>query len=167
MKTHRLSIPLIALIVALAFSPGCGASLPRIQPLPAHVEAVDANLTAATGNLQQLLTMAARAVDTVSKIEDEAARGGVIPTDVDAAFDKAMVAYANASDAASKGLTSGTLKTWPQLRALIEPVLAQGQQVIDVATNIGAIKSRVSSFLATLRDVLSAAAGEFLFGGAR
>ncbi len=161
----RLSGIVLALLVGLG-SAGC-ASVPRIAPLPAEVAAVDRNLVAAVGNLQQLLTMAAEVADTVSRIEDEAARGGVVPAAADAAFDQAMVAYAKASTAASAGLVSGAATTWPALRGLVEPVLARAQGLIDTAGQIGAIRGRVSGFLAQLRDLLSAAVGEFMFGGAR
>ena len=157
----------LALVLALVVGLSACASLPRIQPLPAEIEAVDAHLTAATGNLQQLLTMSARVANAVSLIEDEAAKGGVVPPAADAAFDRAMVAYADASDAASKGLVSGARKTWPELRALVEPVLARGQALIDAAGQLGAIKGRVTNLLAQLRDLLSAAVGEFMFGGDR
>lgn len=157
---------LFAVLLGSVTLAGC-ASLPRIQPLPAQVEATDRNVLAVTGNLQQLLTMTARVVDTISRIEDDAARGGVVPVEADAAFDRAMLAYVDASDAASKGLTGGGLKTWPELKALVEPVLARGQALMDAASQLGAIKSRLTSFLTQFRDLLSAAAGEFLFGGAR
>lgn len=157
------------LLLALALSAtvtGC-ASLPRIAPLPEQVVEADANVQAVTGNLMQLITMAGRAVNSVSIIEDEAAKAGAVPASADAAFDAAMRAYADASDAAAKGLVSGALKTYPELKAAVEPVLQRGQMLIDMASDIGAIKSRASSFLAALRDILSAAAGEFLFGGGR
>lgn len=157
----------LILALSLVSISGCAGSLPRIQPLPAQVEAADTQVLAVTGNLQQLLTMAARVTDTVSRIEDEAARGGVVPVEADAAFDRAMLAYANASQAASDGLVAGGTKTWPQLKALVEPVLARGQALIDTAQSIGAIKTRVMNWLVQLRDLLSAAAGQFLFGGAR
>lgn len=164
-KWKRHMFVAAALSAVLAFG-GC-AHLPRIPNLPEHVEAADQNLKAATGNLQQLLTMAAQAMDKVSRIEDEAARGGVVPASMDARFDVAMLAYARASQAASDGLVSGTIDSWPKLRALVDPVLARGQALIDMASDIGAIRSRVMDFLTQFRDILSAAAGEFLFGGGR
>lgn len=157
---------LFAVLLGSVTLAGC-ASVPRIQPLPAEVAQADQHVTAVTGNLLQLLTMSAAVVNSVSKLEDEAARSGLVPAEVDAQFDAAMVAYADASDAAAKGLASGALKTWPQLRAAVEPVLARGQSLIDTAAQIGAIKTRASSFLTQLRDLLSAAAGEFMFGGGR
>lgn len=157
----------LGLVLAVSlFSVSC-ASIPRVQPLPEHVEMADAQVLAVTGNLQQLLTLAAKVVDDVSRIEEAAAKSGAIPPSVDAQFDAAMLAYAAASQRASDALVSGGLKTWPELRALVEPVLARGQALIDMASDIGAIKTRVQAFLIQLRDLLSAAAGEFLVGGAR
>lgn len=161
----------LILALALAVTVGCG-SLPKIPALPDQVPAVaDSQVITVAGNLQQLLTMSARVVNTVSLIEDEAARNGAIPAAADAKFDAAMVAYTRASDAASNGLASGALKTWPELKALVEPVLQRGQVLIDTANSLGAIQSRVRGFLLQLRDLLGAAAGEFLagqnFGGGR
>lgn len=166
MKGTGNGLALLVLLVGSVTLAGC-ASLPRIQPLPAEVEHADRDIKAVTGNLLQLLTMSAAVMNTVSKLEDEAARSGLVPTAADAKFDAAMVAYADASDAAVKGLTSGALKTWPQLRSAVEPILARGQTLIDTAAQIGAIKTKATSFLAQLRDLLSAAVGEFMFGGAR
>ncbi|MEO8484173.1 MAG: hypothetical protein ABI634_18320 [Acidobacteriota bacterium] len=164
-------LPIVLLVAALsgAMLSGC-ASIPRIAELPVQVEHADRDVKAVTGNLVQLLTMAAQVTNTVSKIEDEASKGGVIPAAADADFDRAMVAYANASDAAANGLVSGATKTWPELRALVQPVLERGQALIDAASKLGAIKSKVHDFLGQLGNVLSAAAGVFLnnlgaFGG--
>ena len=149
------------LALTLALSVGC-ASMPRVQPLPDRVEMATDHVVAVTGNLQQLLTMAAQVVEHVSRIEDAAARSGAIPQAVDAQFDAAMLAYADVSQRASDALVSGALKTWPELRALVEPVLARGQALIEATADIGAIRTRVQAFLVQLRDLLSAAAGEFL-----
>lgn len=157
---------LVAVLGGSVVLTGC-ASIPRIQPLPEHVAMADTQVRAVTGNLQQLLTLAAKVVDDVSRIEDAAATSGAIPASVDAQFDAAMLAYVAASERASHALVSGGLTTWPELRALVEPVLARGQALIDAASDIGAIRTRVQAFLVQLRDLLSAAAGEFLMGGAR
>lgn len=157
----------VALAIATLASPGC-ASLPRIPQLPAEVEtAADRDIVAVTGNLQQLLTMTSRAALTVSRIEDEAAKGDVIPDSVDAQFDRLATQFYTALKAASDRLVQGGLKSWPELRALVAPVLERGQQLIDFANSIGAIKSKVQGFLGYLRDNLSAIAGELVFGGAR
>lgn len=167
MKMPRLVIPILALLVGLAGAPGC-ASLPRIPQLPAQVETVtDRDLTAVVGNLEQLLTLATRAALSVSRIEDEAARNGVISATADAKFDAAATAFYTAARTASDRLVHAGLSSWPEIRSLVAPVLERGQQLIDLASGIGAIKSKVAGFLAQLRDTLSAAAGELLFGGAR
>lgn len=162
-ETPKMLGVLLAIAVASSLSIGC-ASVPRVQPLPEHVEMADQHVRTVTGNLQQLLTLAARVVDDVSQIEDAAARSGAIPPAVDAQFDAAMRAYVAASQRASDALVSGALTTWPELKSLVEPVLTRGQALIDVAFDIGAIRTRVQAFLFQLRDLLSAAAGEFLMG---
>ncbi len=163
----RLPLIMIAVLMAGLTLAGCAGSLPRIQPLPSQVETADRDIKAVTGNLEQLLTMAARAANTVSKIEDEAARSGVIPTGADASFDQAMLKYVKASTTASNALTSGALTTWPQLKAVVDPVLAQGQALIDTASSLGAIKSKIRGFLEQLGNALSTAVGEYMFGGGR
>lgn len=165
----RLPVVLLAVALGASMLSGC-ASVPRITPLPVEVATADKDVKAVTGNLLQLLTMAAQVTNTVSKIEDDASKGGIVPAAADADFDRAMVAYANASDKAAAGLTSGATKTWPELRALVQPVLDRGQALIDQASKIGAIKTKAHDFLVQLGNVLSAAAGVFLnnlgaFGG--
>lgn len=164
MFTRRFTV---VLAVTLALS-GCVKPLPRIPQLPTNVETTaDRDIKAVTGNLQQLLTMTSRPALTVSRIEDEAAKGGAIPASADEQFDRAATAFYTALKAASDRLVAGGLETWPELRALVAPVLEHGQRFIDLANSMGAIRSRVQTFLAQLRDTLSAAAGEFAFGGAR
>lgn len=158
-------LSVVAICLALA---GCALGpAPRIAPLPAEVAGADANVLAVAGNLQQLLTMTARVVDAVSRIEDEAARNGVVPASADAAFDRAMLAYVEASLVASKGLVGGATKSWAELKALVQPVLVRGQMLIDTAYQIGAVRTKASAFLGQVRDLLSSAAREFAMGGTR
>lgn len=166
-RISRTTFMGVAILVAMLASPGC-ASLPRIPQLPANVETTaDRDIVAVTGNLQQLLTMTSRAALTVSRIEDEAAKGQVIPASVDAQFDQLATQFYTALKAASDRLVQGGLKTWPELRAVVAPVLERGQQLVDFAQTIGAIKTKIQGFLGYLRDNLTAIAGEFLFGGAK
>lgn len=145
---------------------GC-SSIPKIPQLPPVVEAADRHIEAVTGNLVQLLTLTAESVEVLSRIEHEASQRGAVPVQVDAKFDQLILEYAELSEKAVNGLTQGSLKTWPELRTLVEPVLAKGQEILDFAQNIGAIKDGAKALLIKIRDQLSAAAGEFLFGGHR
>ena len=131
MKSHmtfaRMILALAALIVAGVVASGCAATtLPRIQPLPTEIAAVERDMTAVRGNLLQLLTMTARTAVVLSRLEDEAATSGSIPPAADAAFDKAMVAYADASSRAAKVLSSGAARTYAELVAFMSrsPVVA-------------------------------------------
>lgn len=149
---------------------GCGDRRVQLPSLPDQVPGIEAHITTVGGNLQQLLGLSSNLINTVSKIEDEAARNGAIPAELDAQFDAAMVAYANASDAASRGLNAGIVSSWPQLRALVEPVLKRGQELLGIAYDMGAIRGRVTTFLRSLRDVFMEMVGQFVvgrnFGGA-
>lgn len=166
-RIHRLTIPLLALVVALLGSPGCAGTLPRIQALPAQIETTDRNLTAVVGNLEQLLALAVEAALPVSRIEDEAAKTGVISASVDAEFDRVATAFYAEAKRVGGALKDARLESWPALRELVQPVLDRAQALIDVAQNIGAIKSQIRGFLAKFRDALSLAVGEYMFGGAR
>lgn len=163
---------LIILAIA-AVGIGCGGSLPSLPNLPtsADLATAEGNVLAATGNLQQLLTLAAELTNTVSKIEDTAARAGAVPPVADAAFDRAMLAYAEASSAATAKLQTGSVKTWPELRALVEPVLARGQALIETARQLGTIRGRLENWLTTLRDTFMEIVGQFIvarnLGGAQ
>lgn len=149
--------------LALLTLSGC-ASLPRIPALPDQVPGIEAHIVTVSGNLQQLLALSSDLVNTVSKIEDAAAQNGAVPAELDAQFDAAMVAYADASDAASRGLNAGIVSSWPQMRALVEPVLIRGQALLDLAQEMGAIRSRVRTFLTQLRDVFMEMVGQFVIG---
>lgn len=168
-----LGVVLLALVLGTGVvTAGCGATLPKIPNLPTAVELdkVEGGLLAVTGNSLELLTMTADAANTVSKMEDKAAKAGAVPSAADATFDKAMVEYANVSDAARKKLVDGSLKTWPEIRAVLEPVLLKGQAVIDAANSLRGMPSRFKSWVAAMRDTLLEIAGQFLvaknFGGA-
>lgn len=158
-----------AFLLAIALSgvtlSGCAGTMPRIQPLPAEVAVADRHVSAVVGNLQQLLTMTSAVADTVSQIEDDASKAGAIPPAADAVFDKAAIAYADASSRASKALVTGGVKTWPELKALVQPVLERGQVLIDTAWNIKALKSKASGFLRALRDGLMELVGQVILAG--
>ncbi len=160
----------LALVLAL-FAFGCAGTLPKITTLPAQVAATDANVKNAAGNLLTIIVKADAVVDTVSKIEDQASTGGVVPANADAIFDTAIRGYVTAANTAVTAIKNGAVNSWPQLKALVDPVLSSAQRLINVAQDIGAIKSKVKAWLAQLRDGLSTAAGEFLiaknFGGGR
>jgi hypothetical protein len=168
MKSYQVISRVVALLAVLAVASACVSPLPRIPQLPTNVEtATDRDIKAVVGNLQQLMTLLSRPALTISRIEDEAAKGGVIPASADAQFDHVASEFYTALKTASDRLVAGGLESWPELRALVAPVLEKGQQFVDLANNIGAIRTRIEGFLAQLRDTLSATAGEFLFGGAR
>lgn len=158
------------LIIAFLLS-GCATAIPRIAALPDQLDTVDANVKNVTAHLLTDILRADEVVDVVSRIEDAASKGGAVPAKADLVFDAAIRSYADLADKAVDGLKSGAVKTWPELKALVDPVLNAGNTLIATAQSIGAIKSQVTAWLIKLRDVLSAAAGEFLvsrnFGGAR
>lgn len=164
MKRTGALVLLAVTLSALTLS-ACAGTMPRIQPLPSEVAVADQHVAAVVGNLQQLLTMTAAVADTVSQIEDDASKAGAIPPAADAVFDKAALAYADASARASRALVTGGGKTWPELKALVQPVLERGQVLIDTAWNIKAVKSKAAGFLRALRDGLMELVGQVILAG--
>lgn len=160
MKTRLALIAAFLLVLS-----ACAGTMPRIQPLPDEVAVADQHVAAVVGNLQQLLTMTAALADTVSQIEDEASKAGAIPPAADAVFDKAALDYADASARASRALVTGGGKTWPHLKALVQPVLERGQVLIDTAWNIKALKGKAAGFLRALRDGLMELVGQVILAG--
>ena len=124
-------------------------------------------MTAVRGNLLQLLTMTARTAVVLSRLEDEAATSGSIPPAADAAFDKAMVAYADASSRAAKVLSSGAARTYAELKALVDPVLTKGQLLVDTVNAMGSFRAKAKDFLTQFVTGLLNAWGEAQFGGSR
>lgn len=144
----------LALIAALVLMVGCGGRpLPQLPDVPAQVEVVDQDVHAGAAKALGILLAAARLANTISQIEDQAAREGAIPAPVDAGFDRAMVAYANASDVAVSRIQSG-VSTWAELRAHVAPVLDRVEALTALAQQAGVIRDRVGSWLSTLRDIV-------------
>lgn len=160
----RFTLASLVLVVSIGLG-ACAGTMPRIEPLPAEVAVADQHVSAVVGNLQQLLTMTAAVSDTVSQIEDEASKAGAIPPAADAMFDRAALAYADASSRASRALVTGGVKTWPELKAIVSPVLERGQVLIDTAWNIRAVKSKAAGFLRALRDGLMELVGQVILAG--
>ena len=145
-----------ALACALALSVsvvGCGGQAVSIPELPQQIDAVDQDVKAGAAKALGILVSAARLANRISLMEDEAARAGAIPAEADAVFDKGMVAYANASDAAVARIAAG-VTTWAELRAHVEPVLDQVNQLAAMAQQVGVIRSQVGAWLMALRDIV-------------
>lgn len=161
--THTLAALTVALVLSLG-GLGCGLKIARITPLPAEVAMVDANITTVLANSAELIVKADRFVLPITSMEAESVKRGDISASVDATFDAIVGVYLKAADFAIAQMKAGA-KTWPQLKALVQPVLDAGQRVIDFTNSIGAIKTRAQSWLVAFRDALANLAGEFLMGG--
>jgi hypothetical protein len=141
------------LLCALLLIGGCGKT-PPITSVPAVVAGADQDVKAGAAKALGILISAAKVANQVSLIETEASRTGVVPTAADAAFDKAMVAYTRASDSAAARITEG-VSSWAQLKALVDPVLIEVNNLISTAQSLGAIRDRLAGLLAALKDVFT------------
>lgn len=176
MRLTRFRLLVLAELVAVlgfsaAFSAACaGRQLPQIPDVPAAVAASDQDVKAGAAKAAGILLSAAKLANTISQIEDQAAREGAIPPAVDQGFDRAMVRYADASDAAMARIQAG-VTSWDQLRSHIDPVIRQVTSLAALAEQAGAIRDRVGSWLTALKDiVLGLVTGigtSTNFGGAR
>lgn len=160
---------LLALLACAAALAGCGARTPPIAQVPAIVQDADADLKAAAVKALRIVVAADRVADTLSLIEDQASKEGVVPAPADHTFDTLIVAYADASDAAVAKLGAG-IASWDAAKAVLDPVLARANQLVDLVKSMGQAKS----FLGSIVDALKALAvealnawGEYAFGGSR
>jgi len=133
---------------------GCASrELPDLPDVPAQVTAVDQDVRAGAAKALGILSAASRLADRISQIEDQAAREGAIPPAADLAFDRAMVGYANASDATVSRVMAG-VTSWADLKAHLDPVIARVGDLAQLAQQIGVIRDRVGIWLDTLKDIV-------------
>lgn len=169
MRTARygLSILLLSLLAVV----GCaGRTVPDLPDLPPVVDGVEQDVYAAGAKALGVLTSAARLVDAISRVEDQAARQGLIPANADAVFDSLIVQYADASDAAVSRILAG-VSTWAELRAVVQPVIDRVDALKRYAEQVGVIRQQIGEWIDALRRIvtggLSEAIGAAAFGGTR
>ena len=171
MRAIRATCGRLIVAVLVLVSVGCaGRTVPDLPDLPPVVDGVEQDVYAAGAKALGVLTAAAALVDTISSVEDRAAREGAIPAEADAVFDRAILAYLDASDAAASRILAG-VSTWDELRAHLQPVIDRVNDLARLADQVGVIRSRVGEWLRALRDIvvggLSEGLGGAIFGGAR
>ena len=171
MRAIRATCGRLIVAVLVLVSVGCaGRAVPDLPDLPPVVDGVEQDVYAASAKALGVLTAAAALVDTISSVEDRAARGGASPAEADAVCDRAILAYLDASDAAASRILAG-VSTWDELRAHLQPVIDRVNDLARLADQVGVIRSRVGEWLRALRDIvvggLSEGLGGAIFGGAR
>lgn len=169
MRTARYSLSI--LLLSLLAVVGCaGRTVPDLPDLPPVVEGVEQDVYAASAKALGVLTSAARLVDAISRVEDQAARQGLIPANADAVFDSLIVQYADASDAAVSRILAG-VSTWAELRAVVQPVIDRVDALKRYAEQVGVIRQQIGEWIDALRRIvtggLSEAIGAAAFGGTR
>lgn len=149
----RFHVPILILALLLGGS-ACGGKIEPITTVPAVVAGADQDVKAGAAKALGILISAAKVANRVSIIEDEAARTGVVPQAADAAFDKAMVRYANVSDAAVARISQG-VSSWAQLKALTDPVLVEVNNLVTAVQSLGATRDRLRDLLDALKDIFT------------
>lgn len=158
----------VVLIIVALLAAACGdkpVSLPSATAVESAVGTADQKVNALAGKALGALLAGSKLVNVISQNEDRGAREGVIPPNVDAQFDKLMIAYVNNSDRAVAGIQAG-VKSWEELQALVNPVLADVQRLYDLGNSAQSLRVRLGEWLAALRDGFATALGDQAFGSA-
>lgn len=171
MRAIRATCGRLIVAVMVLVSVGCaGRTVPDLPDLPPVVDGVEQDVYAAGAKALGVLTAAARLVDAISRVEDQAARQGLIPANADAVFDSLIVQYADASDAAVSRILAG-VSTWAELRAVVQPVIDRVDALKRYAEQVGVIRQQIGEWIDALRRIvtggLSEAIGAAAFGGTR
>src|SRR5690606_8588833 len=92
---------------------GGGRVVPELPDVPAVVEGVEQDVYAGGVKALTVLTNALELVDTISRVEEREVLAGNIPSEADAVFDRAVVAYLDTQDAAREAILQG-VGTWEE-----------------------------------------------------
>lgn len=153
----------LALVAALSGSlalAGCGAKVPPIDPLPAATESIGTDVRAFTVHALEITRLAGEVAVDASDIVLQFKNRGAIPVVVEAQIDKAFRAFSAKMRDAIDALERGGVASWAALKAVLDPVLADLQTVIDSVKNAGPnIWQKVGHGLLTALSLLLAATG--------
>lgn len=153
MKSRFTALILALAIVAAPAFTGCRGSAQRIEAVPAVVANADQDVRAAAAKALGILTSTAKFVNGLSKAETAASLEPGFPATADAAFDRAMREYTDASDAAVKRIVAG-VSSWSDLKAILDPVIARANGIAALGDQFSVIRSRFGEWLASLRDAV-------------
>lgn len=148
---------LVLLFVSLAVA-GCGAKVPPVQPLPAATAVVEQDVRAFAVHALQIMDLAATVANDASRIEIDFRDRGLVPAGVQSRIDTGFRAFTAKMRVAKDAITSGAVRTWPDIKAQLDPVLADLQSIIDATKAAGpSVWQRVGKGLVTALQLLLAA----------
>lgn len=143
----------VALFLLSFVASGCAKPIANVPAAPAVVLNAEQDVKAGAAKALGVLLSASKVARTLGQIESLAVADGVVPASVDTTFDSIMVNYANASDRAVNGILTG-VESWDRLKALVDPVIAEVNRLIDVVNSLGALKSKAGEWAQALKDIV-------------
>jgi hypothetical protein len=155
----RISSLVSALVLALSLS-ACGAKVPPIPPTPAQVEQADASVKAGAIKALGILESAGAVANRASRIEEQFYKDGVIPADLHKKIQGYFQQAGLAAVIAINTIEAGAVETWAQLKALVDPVLASVNSLVDLVKEAASsVKSSLGPLVESLVDIVRGLVG--------
>lgn len=156
----------IAVSLSAACVTGCAKPLPRLpDSVPLVVAATDADLRAATVKSLEIVGDVGNIVNDASKIRVGLQADGIGSDALHASISSRLIALSNYGLKAIEKIRAG-VKTWAELKALIDPLLLEANPLIaSIEAAGGSIKARFEGVKDGLFDVLGQAIALFLQPG--
>lgn len=146
---------LVAVILAGSLAMGCGGRLATIPAVPEIVPNVEQDVRAGAIKALGILEASGVVAEKASAVVSEAAASGAVPASAQGPIRAGFRALADTADAAISTIETGAVTDWAELRALIDPVLANVQRLIDTVQTLGPdVKDRVIAFLQAAYDII-------------
>jgi hypothetical protein len=148
----------LAVVLSLALFVGaCGKNPPQLPAsVPAAIVVTDANINQAVVGSLRVMKAAGEVLETASKMESDSFVSGGVPADVHAKLRAGFQAAAKVSLSAIDKLESGAVKTWPELKAEIDKVLAAinplAQAVFEAG---GGVRDRILAYIRLVSESVS------------
>lgn len=155
---------LLAGAIGLTGLAGCGKSTPiTLPPAPVALDQATDQVHAAAIKALGILHAAGVLVDKASTLEADLARPtngvAIVPAALHAKFRTGFRTIATQALAAIDRIEQGVVTDWPTLRALIEPILATVQQLVELVRQVGdqAGRRNLWAVISGLADLVSVA----------
>lgn len=126
----------LCLSAALTFW-ACGAKVPPVQPLPAASPVIEADVKAFSVHGLRLVNLIIDIADEASRIEVTFRDAGVVPAAAQTRIDAGFRAFTAKMRPVVTAIETGAIKSWPELKAKLDPVLVDLQSIIDAVKGAG------------------------------
>lgn len=148
------------LTVALLGLVGCGKSLPAIPSAPVISATADTDVRAGAIKAEGILLAAGTLANHASLIETELSATGVIPAPVHRQIQAEFGRLAASAQTAITSIDTGSTQSWPDLKAKLDPVLGNVQQILDLSRDLSTSTqgSKWAQALTDLQAILGQAA---------